>query len=53
MSLSRIHKTAETQVIPASDGRRTISVPIQINRHSGQKLITLPACSSLICSSRS
>ncbi|MGH8588086.1 MAG: LacI family transcriptional regulator [Gammaproteobacteria bacterium] len=43
MSLTRINKTGEPQVIPASDGRLTISVPIQIKRRSGRKLVTLPS----------
>ena len=30
-------------VIPASDGRLTISVPIQIKRRGGRKLVTLPS----------
>lgn len=42
MSMTRIHKTGEPQVIPASDGRLTISVPIQIKRRSGRKVVTLP-----------
>ena len=42
MSLTRINRTGEPHVIPASDGRLTISVPIQIKRRSGRKLVTLP-----------
>ncbi|MGH8565022.1 MAG: LacI family transcriptional regulator [Gammaproteobacteria bacterium] len=42
MSLTRINKTGEPQVIPASDGRLTITVPIQIKRRNGRKLVTLP-----------
>nr|MBA3493934.1 LacI family transcriptional regulator [Gammaproteobacteria bacterium] len=41
MSLIRINKTGEPQLIPTSDGRLTISVPIQIKRRSGRKLVTL------------
>ena len=29
-------------VIEASDGRLTLSIPIQIKRRSGRKLVTLP-----------
>jgi hypothetical protein len=36
MSLTRI-KTGEPQAIPASDGRPTISVPIQIKRRCGRR----------------
>jgi len=43
MSLTRITKTGEPAVIPASDGRLTISVPIQIKRRSGRRLVTLPS----------
>ena len=42
MSLMRINKAGEPQVIPASDGRLTISVPIQIRRRGGRKLVTIP-----------
>ncbi len=42
MSRMRIDKSGEPQVIEASDGRLTISVPIQIKRRSGRKLVTLP-----------
>lgn len=42
MSLTRINKTGEPQVNPASDGRLTISIPIQIKRRGGRKLVTLP-----------
>jgi len=41
-NLTRINKTGEPQVIPASDGRLAISVPIQIKRRSGRKLVALP-----------
>lgn len=43
MSLTRINKTGQPQVIPASDGRLTISVPIQIKRRGGRKLVTAPS----------
>ncbi|GLR26039.1 LacI family transcriptional regulator [Limnobacter litoralis] len=42
MSEIRIHKTGEPDIIEASDGRLTLSVPIQIKRRSGRKLVTLP-----------
>jgi hypothetical protein len=42
VSLTRINKAGRPQVIPASDGCLTISVPIQIKRRSGRKLVTLP-----------
>lgn len=42
MSETRIHQTAAPDVIAASDGRLTLSVPIQIKRRSGRKRITLP-----------
>jgi hypothetical protein len=42
MSGIRIQKTGEPDVIEASDGRLTLSVPIQIKRRSGRKLVTLP-----------
>jgi len=42
MNEIRIHKTGEPDVIEASDGRLTLSVPIQIKRRSGRKLVTLP-----------
>ena len=42
MSEIRIQKTGEPYVIEASDGRLTLSVPIQIKRRSGRKLVTLP-----------
>jgi len=38
----RIRKTGAPDVIAASDGRLTLSVPIQIKRRSGRKLVTLP-----------
>jgi len=43
MSRTRITTTGEPQVIPASDGRLSISVPIEIKRRSGRKLVTLPS----------
>lgn len=42
MSEIRIQRTGEPDVIEASDGRLTLSVPIQIKRRSGRKLVTLP-----------
>lgn len=42
MSLTQI-KTGEPKVIPASDGRLTITVPVQIKRRSGRKLLTFPS----------
>lgn len=42
MSEIRIQKTGEPDVIEASDGRLTLSIPIQIKRRSGRKLVTLP-----------
>ena len=42
MSEIRIRKTGEPDIIEASDGRLTLSVPIQIKRRSGRKLVTLP-----------
>ena len=38
----RIRKTGTPDVIASSDGRLTLSVPIQIKRRSGRKLVTLP-----------
>lgn len=38
----RIHKTGEPGILQASDGSLTLSVPIQIKRRSGRKLVTLP-----------
>jgi hypothetical protein len=37
MSLTRICKNGKPHVVAASDGRLTISVPIQIKRRSGRK----------------
>ena len=42
--MSRIHiaQTDVADVIPPSDGRLTLSIPIQIKRYSGRKLVVLP-----------
>lgn len=37
-----IHKTGTPEVIQSSDGRLTLSVPIQIKRRGGRKQVTLP-----------
>jgi hypothetical protein len=42
MSDIRIHRTGAAEVIASNDGRLTLSVPIQIKRRSGRKLVTLP-----------
>lgn len=42
MSDIRIQKTGEPDIVEANDGRLTLSVPIQIKRRSGCKLVTLP-----------
>jgi hypothetical protein len=42
MSDIQINKTGEPDIIQVSDGRLTLSVPIQIKRRSGRKLVTLP-----------
>lgn len=42
MNEVRIHKTGAPEVIESSDGRLTLSVPIQIKRRSGRKQVTLP-----------
>ena len=42
MSDIRIQKTGEPDIVEASDGRLILSVPIQIKRRSGRKLVTLP-----------
>jgi hypothetical protein len=42
MSDIQINKIGEPDIIQASDGRLTLSVPIQIKRRSGRKLVTLP-----------
>lgn len=41
MSDIQINKTGEPDILQVSDGRLTISVPIQIKRRSGRKLVTL------------
>ena len=38
MSDIRIQKTGEPDILQTSDGRLTLSVPIQIKRRSGRKL---------------
>ena len=42
MSGLHIHKNGTPEVIESSDGRLTLSVPIQFKRRAGRKLITLP-----------
>ena len=42
MSDIKIHKTGEPDIIQESDGKLALSVPIQIKRRSGRKLVTLP-----------
>ncbi|WP_430231984.1 LacI family transcriptional regulator [Nitrosomonas communis] len=42
MSKLRIHKAGEPDILQTSDGKLTLSVPIQIKRCSGRKLVTLP-----------
>jgi hypothetical protein len=42
MNEVRIHKTGEPEIIQSSDGRLTLSVPIQIKRRAGRKQVTLP-----------
>ncbi|MDO8369361.1 MAG: LacI family transcriptional regulator [Candidatus Nitrotoga sp.] len=42
MSGIRIAQTDVADVIPSSDGRLTLSIPIQIKRYSGRKLVVLP-----------
>ena len=42
MSALYIHKKGSPQVIESSDGRLTLSVPIQFKRRAGRKQITLP-----------
>lgn len=39
---TRIHRTGAPNVTSSSDGRLTLSIPIQIKRRSGRKLVTLP-----------
>ena len=43
MNEVRIHKTGEPKVIQSSDGRLTLSVPIQFKRRAGRKQVTLPS----------
>jgi hypothetical protein len=38
----RIHKTGTPEVVQSSDGRLTLSIPIQFKRRAGRKQITLP-----------
>ena len=42
MSGTRIHRTGSPNVVPSSDGKLILSIPIQIKRRSGRKLVTLP-----------
>jgi hypothetical protein len=42
MSDTRIEKAGQPEILEASDGRLTLSVPIAIKRRSGRKLVTLP-----------
>ena len=42
MSNIQIRKTGDPAVGASSDGKLTISVPIQIKRRSGRMLVTLP-----------
>ena len=42
MSDIQIRSTGTTEVMQSSDGRITLSVPIQIKRRSGRKQMTLP-----------
>ncbi len=42
MSHTHIQPTGKTDIIEASDGRLTLTIPIQIKRRSGRKLVTLP-----------
>jgi len=42
MSGVLVQKTGSTEVIQSSDGRLTLSVPIQFKRRSGRKQVTLP-----------
>jgi len=37
-----IEKTGQTDVVSASDGRLTLSVPIQIKRRGGRNVVRLP-----------
>ena len=42
MNEVRIHKTGEPEIIQSSDGKLTLSVPIQFKRRAGRKQVTLP-----------
>jgi hypothetical protein len=42
MNETRIQQTGTPEVVEASDGRLILSVPIQIKRRSGRKLVMLP-----------
>lgn len=42
MSQIRIAQIGTPDVISSSDGRLTLTIPIQIKRRSGRKLVTLP-----------
>lgn len=42
MNEVRIQRTGVPEVIQSSDGRLTLSVPIQFKRRSGRKQVTLP-----------
>lgn len=42
MSDTRIRRVGPTDIAEASDGRVSLSVPIQIRRRSGRKQVTLP-----------
>jgi hypothetical protein len=42
MSEMRIHKTGQPEVVAASDGSLTVTVPIRIKRRGLRKTVTLP-----------
>ena len=42
MSGVRIHCSGEAEVMQSSDGRLTLSVPIEFKRRGGRKQVTLP-----------
>lgn len=42
MNEVRIEKTGQQDVVSTSDGRLTLSVPIQIKRRGGRKVVRLP-----------
>ena len=42
MNVVRIEKTGQPDLVSASDGRFTLSVPIQIKRRGGRKVVRLP-----------